>query len=96
MCCGKKRQQLDQAYNSTYKNSYHQNINVQKPANTSNSILFEYIGKTGLTVYGSVTGKKYRFNSNGMVVNVDLRDKNSLINVPNLRLVPNSSNALNI
>ncbi len=88
MCCGKKRQQLDQIYNSLRHSSYNEK-KERKEINLNSNILFEYVGKTGMTVYGSSTGKRYRFNSNGMVVEVDARDKNSIAAVPNLRMVPN-------
>ncbi len=90
MCCGKKRQMLDQAYNSTYEKTYYENNLQREPIKNASGVFFEYIGKTGLTAYGSMTGKRYRFNSNGMIVSVDLKDKDSLMKIPNLRLVPNS------
>jgi len=89
MCCGKKRQMLDQVYNSTNEKTYHQNNLKRELINSSKGVLFEYIGKTGLTAYGGATRKSYRFNSNGMIVNVDLRDKEYLMRIPNLRLVLN-------
>jgi hypothetical protein len=50
-------------------------------------LLFEYIGNTGLTVYGAVTRTRYRFLNPGMRVLVDVRDARSLAGVPNLRRV---------
>jgi hypothetical protein len=51
------------------------------------SVYFEYVGNTGLTVFGSATNKKYRFNGPGSRVQVDPRDRPSLAKVPNLREV---------
>ena len=48
-------------------------------------VSFEYIGKTGLTVLGPITMKRYRFGYPDAVVAVDPRDAPSFIAVPNLR-----------
>jgi len=50
-------------------------------------VYFEYVGKTGLTTIGPITGKRYRFNSNGAVVAVDLRDQAFLLTIPLLKKV---------
>jgi hypothetical protein len=51
------------------------------------TIRYEYTGKTGLTVFGGVTRRRYRFASSGAQVSVDLRDGASLDRVPILRRV---------
>jgi hypothetical protein len=43
------------------------------------------MGKTGLTVMGPVTGRRYRFPSPGSLLAVDERDGPAMIGVPNLR-----------
>ncbi len=48
-------------------------------------ICFEYVGKTGLTVWGPVSGRRYRFDRQGARIVVDPRDRPSLLLVPNLR-----------
>jgi hypothetical protein len=48
-------------------------------------VFFEYVGKTGMTVTGPVSGKRYRFERAGSRVEVDLRDRRSLAGVPQLR-----------
>ena len=53
--------------------------------NQAPSVLFEYVGRTGLTVVSPVTGKRYRFDAPGATVAVDPRDKSMLLNVPYLR-----------
>jgi hypothetical protein len=51
------------------------------------AVYFEYVGNTGLTVFGGVTKKKYRFERPGSRIEVDLKDRSSLLTVPNLREV---------
>lgn len=51
----------------------------------SNAQYFEYVGKTGLTVVGPVTGRRYRFERPGALLAVDERDSSSMAGVPNLR-----------
>lgn len=46
---------------------------------------FEYVGKTGLTAIGLVTGRRYRFATPGARIEVDSRDAPSMAGVPNLR-----------
>jgi hypothetical protein len=48
----------------------------------------EYIGPTGLTVRGRISGQIYRFPETGARVAVDTRDVPSLLGVPQLRRVP--------
>jgi hypothetical protein len=48
---------------------------------------FEYIGKTAITVVGSVTNRQYRFATPCVPVVVDARDRWSLARVPLLREV---------
>lgn len=48
---------------------------------------FEYIGKTALTVTGSITGKRYRFSSPGDILPIDISDAGGLMSVPVLRKV---------
>ena len=51
------------------------------------TIRYEYVGDTGLTVFGGATRHRYRFASTGAQVAVDARDGNSLDRVPNLRRI---------
>jgi hypothetical protein len=51
------------------------------------SAVFEYVGRTGLTVVGPVSGRRYRFEATGARVAVDTADMPSLTAVPQLRLV---------
>jgi hypothetical protein len=81
MCnCGNKRSQYDQQQSSS--------IQTKTPSSTlqqnTNSI-FEYIGKTALTVVGNITGRRYRFNRPGDLQSVDARDAAGMLAVPVLR-----------
>jgi hypothetical protein len=50
-------------------------------------VFFEYVGRTGLTVVGPVTGKRYRFDRPGARLEVDLKDRRSIAAVPHLRQI---------
>jgi hypothetical protein len=52
------------------------------------AIEFEYIGPTALTVVGSTSGRRYRFDGPGARIVIDPRDRPSLARVPRLREVP--------
>ena len=81
-CCGQQKSNLG------YGN---QSVQTRKVTNARPayrySIYFEYVGQTGLTVYGAATNKKYRFDRTGSRIEVDPRDRPSLSKVPNLREV---------
>src|SRR5215471_11148195 len=57
----------------------------------SSDVVFEYVGRTSLTVRGPVTGAIYRFQRKGSRVSVRARDSVALAAVPNLRRVHISS-----
>jgi hypothetical protein len=71
-CCGKVRSRV------TAK---------QAGAARPTASLFEYVGRTSLTVVGSATRTSYRFVRPGARVLVDSRDRASLATIPVLRLV---------
>ena len=48
---------------------------------------FEYIGKTGLSVTGPITGRRYRFNFTGDVQLIDYRDTTSVAQIQLLKQV---------
>lgn len=56
------------------------------PVPRGTGIRFEYAGRTGLTVMGPATGRTYRFNAPGAVVEVDPRDAPQVAAVPRLRV----------
>jgi hypothetical protein len=46
---------------------------------------FEYAGRSGITVIGAVTGRRYRFERPGARVAVDPADRPSVARVPRLK-----------
>jgi len=50
-------------------------------------IKFEYTGLTALTIFGSVTGKKYRFHHPNDIQVIDYRDASSMMGVSVLKKV---------
>lgn len=81
-CCGKTRQQL--AGGMTF-----QRVEPKAAAQSSRqfTVVFEYTGQTGLTVFGPVSGRRYRFEATGSRVTVDPRDRPGLTKVPKIRQV---------
>lgn len=57
-------------------------------ARTRHAQYFEYVGTTGLTAFGPVTGRRYRFARPGARLPVDDRDAAAMAGVPALRRVP--------
>ncbi len=47
--------------------------------------IFRYVGRASLTAYGPATGRKYHFARPGSELAVDLRDRDEMRTVPNLR-----------
>jgi hypothetical protein len=87
MCnCGKKRVEYSQ-------HSHHGNVPRRPVTNTRMAMpertfafsVFEYTGKTALTVIGNVTGTNYRFNFPGNKQNIDNRDIAGIMSVPVLK-----------
>jgi hypothetical protein len=52
-----------------------------------NTLLFQYIGKSGMTVLGPITGRRYRFGQPGVIVSVDPRDAPAMGGVPHLQRI---------
>lgn len=83
MCnCSKRRSNLyaPPAHGVTRSTAY-------PTTHTEKGVLFEYTGRTALTVTGSITGQRYRFNHNGDVQIIDHRDASSMMGVPVLKKV---------
>ena len=80
MCCGAKRSQAATNYRAQSAPA------IRPAANPAPSpVVFEYTGKTALTIVSPVTGNRYRFDSPGAQQSVDARDQGTLLYVPNLR-----------
>ncbi|NUO79366.1 hypothetical protein HUU05_04765 [candidate division KSB1 bacterium] len=83
-CCGKQRERFHRA------SGVHSKPTAPESAARTvryTSVYFEYLGKTGMTVLGPVSGKRYRFDHSGAKVEVDLRDRASLAAISALRQV---------
>ena len=79
-CCGKNRAAAPVATHDAPRAT----VTRQTPT----AQYFEYVGKTGLTAVGPVTGRHYRFVRPGARLAVDERDAPSMAGVPNLRKAP--------
>jgi hypothetical protein len=77
-CCGKNRSAIRAV-------EHHETPRVTFTPRAPSIEYFEYYGTTGMTAFGPVTGRRYRFASPGALVAVDERDAPSLAGVPNLR-----------
>ncbi|HVR39104.1 MAG TPA: hypothetical protein VMU84_08400 [Thermoanaerobaculia bacterium] len=61
---------------------------VARPEPVAASVaIFRYDGRTTLTVIGRVTGRRYWFREPGAEIAVELRDRASMQQVPNVREV---------
>lgn len=80
-CCGQKRSQLSLSGRVAAGGK------GGVAPTPSPVVLFEYTGKTGITIIGSGTGRTYRFSHPGTRVQIDIRDLSSLAAVPNLSRV---------
>ena len=83
-CCGEKRSALPQSVPGRPAEPMEERVPTRQ-AVTPEAVYFAYVGKTGLTVQGPITGRRYRFDGPGAVIAVDRRDGPSLAAVPNLR-----------
>lgn len=97
-CCGKGRNALTPKTKSTaaMKSRHEQVASEAAPRavsvqGTQLGTTFQYIGSTGLTVRGPVSGKTYRFARTGSSVVVDERDAPHFDGIPSLRKTPFSS-----
>lgn len=79
-CCGKKRNE----YTGTMASGPTVYIHTP-PGQLWNDVFFEYTGETGLTLQGSITGRKYRFNAKGDKLEVDYRDAGGMMAIPVLK-----------
>ncbi len=88
MCCGRNRAQ----FRATTTNFPPPRLaptvaGSQRPMARTPGATFEYIGQTGLTVTGAVTGRLYRFDQTGSRIGVDPRDRPFMAAIPVLRQV---------
>ena len=86
-CCGKGREQLRGLAPSHPAPKPAYNAPALQRRVYYTRVLFQYTGKTALTVVSSKTGRRYRFDAPGARVEIDLRDRPLLADVPNLRQI---------
>ena len=86
-CCGDRRQKFHGTTPTSRPPESAETTLSQSPLQRYSTVYFEYLGTTGLTVVGSTTRKRYRFDGHGAIIAVDLRDRLSLSAVPKLRQV---------
>ena len=86
-CCGKSRAQASQSSARPVAARVQPKISVATTAPPFETVAFEYIGDSRLTVIGLVTRTRYEFQGHGARLNVDRRDSNSLSTVPTLKRV---------
>ena len=90
MCnCGKKRSQLKPQSNHVQRMQqpvFEQQIQ-SPPAQTKQTVMFQYTGKTALTVTGSITRKNYRFNFPGDIQHIAFSDAAAITAIPVLKKV---------
>ncbi len=72
-CCGKGRSKLK--------------VMSTQTAARPTAVIFEYVGRTRVSVIGPATRMSYRFDRPGARVLVDGRDRASLATIPLLRQV---------
>ncbi|GAA4736760.1 hypothetical protein [Flavisolibacter ginsenosidimutans] len=81
-CCGKKREDWLQKTNDANKR-----VDEFNTSKARSDVHFEYTGETALTVVGSLTRTRYRFNGKGDRQLIDYRDAGGMMAVPMLKKV---------
>lgn len=87
-CCGKGRHAAPPPYSGATRGRLRP-VETGRPAAVAPGLVyFEYVGTTGLTVFGPVTGRRYRFSSQGVVQAVAVQDAPSFARLPQVRQMP--------
>lgn len=84
MCCGKNRTQLRTVTQGQPRSSP---VFAGRPQPQPAKVSFIYVGNTGLTVTGPISGIQYTFSRPGAQVTVDARDRIMLASIRQLRQV---------
>jgi hypothetical protein len=93
-CCGKKRARA-RGKTQTRRAPERTERTVPQPRPEPDSPPhFQYIGKTGLTLMGPRTRKRYRFDHPGAIVAIDPKDERALQAVSVLRQVAKPAEAI--
>lgn len=95
MCnCGKKRSEFKSQNTNTrgankqiIQQPFYQQPAQPTPAQVTKTVMFQYTGKSALTITGSTTRRNYRFSFPGDIQHIALSDAQSMGNVPVLKRV---------
>ena len=86
-CCGNQRATLQTPIRTNYNPGPSDKNREQSGRVLRDRVFFKYLGQTGMTVIGPRSGKRYRFDATGSIVEVDPRDRPSLAGLAQLREV---------
>jgi hypothetical protein len=86
-CCGRQRQRFYETQSREQPAVKRSPQSFEARDRRYAGVLFQYIGKTGLTAIGPRSGRQYRFLGHNSVLSVDPIDRRALMNVPKLKLV---------
>jgi len=86
-CCGERRRAKSTSGPVQGAGVHHREVVSRDPPRRYPVVYFQYLGRTGLSAIGPISGKRYRFDGPGTIVAVDPRDRRSLAAVPSLRQV---------
>lgn len=95
MCnCGKKRNELKSQNTNTrdtgkqiIQQPFYQEEAQPLPAQVTQTVMFQYTGKSALTITGSTTRRNYRFSFPGDIQHIALSDAQAMGGVPVLKRV---------
>jgi hypothetical protein len=75
-CCGQRRASITTSETP---------VAAKHPPARSGMVMYEYTGPTAMTVAGPMSGTRYRFDSPGAKVEIDMRDAPFMGALPNLQ-----------
>ncbi len=95
MCnCGKKRSEIKSQHTNTQdadrqiiQQPFYQQQAQPMPAQANKTVMFQYTGKSALTITGSTTRRNYRFSFPGDIQHIVLSDAPGMGTVPVLKRV---------
>ena len=83
MCCGRNRVQQRTQTSAPLRSDRIYTASGRQESH----VYFVYVGNTGMTVLGPVSGREYRFDSPGARIEVDARDRILLASIRQLKQV---------
>jgi hypothetical protein len=91
MCCGKGRQQLTGMLQPAGSNRIRPTTAAARPAappiarSSTAALTYQYLGRTAMTAVSPATGRQYRFDRPGAVLQIDARDRQWIERLPNVK-----------